>query len=73
MIPLILLGATVVGAAIIFGVTSFVVGFALLAGGLLGLISFIAAGPGHQRPGERATVIEERHYIGGDEHQYYRR
>ncbi|WP_438295482.1 hypothetical protein [Streptomyces sp. HUAS TT7] len=73
MIPLILLGAAVLGAAVIFGYSSFVVGFVLLAGGVLGLITFIAAGPAHRRPGERETVIEERHYIGGhDDHQHYR-
>ncbi|CAM5481829.1 hypothetical protein GCM10010329_29450 [Streptomyces spiroverticillatus] len=71
MIPLILLGATVLGAGVIFGFSSFVVGFALLVGGVLGLVSFIAAGPGRQRPGEHETVIEERHYIGGDGHHRY--
>lgn len=64
MIPLILLAATVLGAVVIFGYSSFVVGFALLAGGVLGLISFIAA-QGRQMPGEREKVVDERHYIGG--------
>lgn len=57
----------------IFGYSSFVVGFVLLAGGVLGLITFLAGTTAHRRPGERETVIEERHYIGGhDDHQRHR-
>ncbi|MFI0980856.1 hypothetical protein ACH4SP_28080 [Streptomyces sp. NPDC021093] len=67
MIPLILLAATVLGAVVIFGHSSFVVGFALLAGGVLGLISFLAA-QGRQMPGEREKIVDERHYIGGHDH-----
>ncbi|MGW7412376.1 hypothetical protein [Streptomyces sp. NPDC054863] len=48
----------------IFGYSSFVVGFALLAGGVLGLISFLAA-QGRQMPGEREKIVDERHCIGG--------
>ncbi|MCX5205791.1 hypothetical protein OG897_30625 [Streptomyces sp. NBC_00237] len=69
MIPLILLGATVLGAGVIFGFSSFVVGIALLAGGVLGLLAFIGA-QGRQMPGEREKIVDERHYIGGnDDHR----
>lgn len=64
MIPLILIGAAVVGASLVFGYSSFVVGFVLMAVGVLGLIVFMSTTGMVQRPGERGTVIEERHYIG---------
>jgi hypothetical protein len=71
MIPLILLGATVLGAGVLFGFSSFVVGFTLLMGGVLGLLAFLAA-QGRQIPGEREKVVDERHYIGGhDDHRHH--
>ncbi|MCX5554690.1 hypothetical protein [Streptomyces sp. NBC_00038] len=72
MVPLVLLGAMVLGACLVFGYSSFMVGFILMAGGVLGLITFLAT-IGVKRPGERETVIDERHYIGGhDDHRNYR-
>ncbi|MFD5256369.1 hypothetical protein ACFWM5_26495 [Streptomyces bobili] len=73
MIPLILIGAAVLGAAMVFGYSSFVVGFVLMAAGILGLIVFMATPGMVRRPGEREVVIDERHYIGDhDDHRYYR-
>ncbi|MFL1897766.1 hypothetical protein ACJWDR_01530 [Streptomyces tauricus] len=72
MVPLILLGALVLGAYLGFGYNTFVIGFILMSGGLLGLITFLAT-VGVKRPGERKTVIDERHYIGRhDDHRYLR-
>lgn len=73
MVPLILIGAAVLGAGMVFGYTSFVVGFALMAAGVLGLISFLSTQGTVRRPGEREVVIEEKHYIGDhDDHRHYR-
>jgi len=73
MVPLLLIGAAVLGACLVFGYSSFVVGFFLMAAGVLGLITFIATPGAVRRPGEHETVIEERHYIGdGDDHRHYR-
>ncbi|MCF2536009.1 MULTISPECIES: hypothetical protein [Streptomyces] len=73
MIPLILIGAVVLGAAMVFGYSSFVVGFVLMAAGVLGLITFMATPGMVRRPGEREVVIDERHYIGDhDDHRHYR-
>ncbi|MFE3169795.1 hypothetical protein [Streptomyces sp. NPDC059224] len=72
MFPLILVGATVVGACMVFGYSSFVVGFALMTVGILGLIVFMVTPGMVRRPGERGTVIEERHYMGTGEHDDYR-
>lgn len=70
MIPLLLIGALVLGACMVFGYSSFVVGFVLMASGLLGLIAFMGTRGTVQRPGEHGTVIEERHYIGdAEEHE----
>ena len=71
MIPLLLIGAFVLGACMVFGYSSFVVGFVLMAAGLLGLIAFMNTRGTVQRPGEHGTVIEERHYIGdADAHDH---
>ncbi|WP_409054937.1 hypothetical protein [Streptomyces sp. SYP-A7185] len=73
MVPLLLIGATVAGACILFGPSSFVVGFTLLAAGILGLMAFMGTPGMVKRPGERETVIQERHYMGkGDDHRRYR-
>ncbi|MDN3029206.1 hypothetical protein [Streptomyces sp. S.PB5] len=64
MVPLILIGAVVVGACMVFGYSSLVVGFVLMVAGVIGLIAFMSTTGMVQRPGERGTVIEERHYIG---------
>lgn len=73
MVPLILIGAAVLGACLVFGYSSFIVGFFLMAAGLLGLITFLATVGTVRRPGERETVIEERHYMGNhDDHRNYR-
>ncbi|MFH9861162.1 hypothetical protein [Streptomyces sp. NPDC017202] len=73
MVPLLLIGALVLGACMVFGYSSFVVGFVLMAAGLLGLIAFMSTRGTVLRPGEREAVIEERHYIGGpDDHHRYR-
>ncbi|MFI1164331.1 hypothetical protein ACH4UM_12050 [Streptomyces sp. NPDC020801] len=73
MIPLMLIGATVLGACLVFGYSSFVVGFFLMAAGVLGLIAFMATPGAVLRPNER-EVVEERHYMGRhDDHREYRR
>ncbi|MFI6463053.1 hypothetical protein [Streptomyces sp. STR69] len=73
MIPLILIGATVLGGCMIFGYSSFIVGFLLMTAGALGLITFMSTRGAVPRPGERESVIEERHYIGKhDDHRNYR-
>ncbi|NBM20279.1 hypothetical protein [Streptomyces sp. GC420] len=72
VIPLLLLGAVVLGARLVFGDNDTVTGLALMAAGVFGLMSFMATPFVHQRPGERETVIEERHYIGPeDDHRRY--
>jgi len=48
MVPLILIGAAVLGACLIFGYSSFVVGFVLLAVGILGLIAFMNTPTGRE-------------------------
>jgi len=73
MVPLVLIGAAVLGACLVFGYSSFIVGFILMAAGVLGLITFLATPGTIRRPGENETVIEERHYIGrGEDHRRYR-
>ena len=73
MIPLLLIGAAVLGACLVFGYSSFVVGFVLMAAGILGLIAFMATPGAVRRPGEREVVIEEKHFIGEcDDHSHYR-
>ncbi|KUM84242.1 MULTISPECIES: hypothetical protein [Streptomyces] len=73
MVPLILIGAAVLGACLVFGYSSFIVGFALMCAGVIGLIMFVATPGMVRRPGERETVVEERHYIGDhDDHRHYR-
>ena len=73
MVPLILIGAAVLGACLVFGYSSFVVGFALMCAGVIGLIMFVATPGMVRRPGERETVIDERHFIGDhDDHRRYR-
>ncbi|WP_329272200.1 hypothetical protein [Streptomyces pseudovenezuelae] len=73
MVPLILIGAVVLGACLVFGYSSFIVGFALMCAGVIGLIMFLATPGMVRRPGERETVVEERHYIGDhDDHRHYR-
>jgi hypothetical protein len=67
MVPLILIGAAVLGACLVFGYSSFVVGFILMVAGLLGLVAFMTTSGTVRRPGEHGTVIEERHYIGDAE------
>ncbi|MCX4913168.1 MULTISPECIES: hypothetical protein [unclassified Streptomyces] len=67
MFPLYLVGATVVGACLVFGYSSFVVGLALMAVGVLGLLMFLSTPGMVRRPGESGTVIEERHYLGTGE------
>ncbi len=65
MIALILIAATVIGAFIVFGNSLFVLGFALMACGLLGLMVFLATtASAHKQPGETGAIVEERHYIG---------
>ncbi|WP_215452793.1 hypothetical protein [Streptomyces sp. ATCC 21386] len=73
MIPLILIGAAVLGACLVFGYNSLVVGLVLMAFGFLGLIAFLGTPGVVRRPGEREVVLEERHYIGEhDDHRHYR-
>ncbi|MGY6022627.1 hypothetical protein [Streptomyces spinosirectus] len=72
MVPLILIGAAVWGACLIFGSSSFVVGFMLLSAGILGLIVFLGTAVAVRRPGEGETVVE-KHFNGDpDHHRYYR-
>lgn len=73
MVPLILIGAAVLGACLVFGYSSFIVGFFLMVAGLLGLIAFMATPGTVRRPGEHGTVIEERHYIGDAEDRHRHR
>ncbi|MES5819817.1 hypothetical protein [Streptomyces sp. RG80] len=72
MVPLILIGAAVVGACLVFGYSSFVVGFVLMIVGIIGLITFMSTVGMVQRPGEKGTVIEERHYIGDYPRDHHR-
>ncbi|MEV7389749.1 hypothetical protein [Streptomyces sp. NPDC091215] len=60
------------GAALVFGYSSFVVGFVLMAVGVLGLITFMATPGAIRRPGEREVVIERRYMGDHDDHQHYR-
>ncbi|MFR0354604.1 hypothetical protein [Streptomyces sediminimaris] len=72
MVPLILIGAAVWGASLIFGSSSFVVGFILLSAGILGLIVFMGTSGAVRRPGEGETIIE-KHFIGDPQHhRHYR-
>ncbi|GAQ50255.1 hypothetical protein [Streptomyces acidiscabies] len=73
MIPLALIGATIVGACMVFGYSSFVVGFSLMAAGIVGLVAFIGTPGSVLRPGER-EYVEERHYFGDhDDHREFRK
>ncbi|MER6628960.1 hypothetical protein ABT301_12045 [Streptomyces sp. NPDC000987] len=73
MLPLVLVGVAVFGACLVFGYSSFVVGFVLMVVGVLGLLMFLATPGMVRRPGEHGTVIEERHYLGDyDEHRDHR-
>ncbi|WP_230396268.1 hypothetical protein [Streptomyces blattellae] len=57
----------------VYGYSSFVAGFVLMAAGVLGLIAFMATPAMVRRPGEREVVIDERHYIRDhDYHRYHR-
>ena len=70
--PLLLIGAAVLGACLIFGYSSFVVGFVLLAAGGPGLIVFMNTPGAVRRPGEGKTIIE-KHFMGNaDHHRNYR-
>lgn len=72
MIPILLVAAAVLGACLVFGYSSFVVGFALMAVGVLGLVAFLSTPGTVLRPGER-QYVEERHYFGGkddDRHEF---
>ncbi|MGQ4360363.1 hypothetical protein [Streptomyces sp. SAS_272] len=73
MIPILLIAAAVLGACLVFGYSSSVVGFALMAVGVLGLIAFLSTPGTVLRPGER-EFIEERHYFGkNDDHREFRK
>ena len=73
MIPLLLIVATVVGACLVFGYSSFVVGFSLIVAGVVGLIAFLSTPGAVLRPGER-EFVEERHYFGKhDDHREFRK
>ncbi|GGZ19767.1 hypothetical protein [Streptomyces poonensis] len=71
MIPMMLIGAIVLGASLIFGFTSFIVGFILMLAGVLGLFAFMATPGAVLRPGER-EFVEERHYMGKHDDEDYR-
>ena len=47
-----------------FGYSSFVVGFLLMAAGVVGLSTFMNTRGAVLRPGRREAVIEGRHCIG---------
>jgi hypothetical protein len=73
MVPILLIVATVLGACMVFGYSSFVVGFTLMGVGVLGLIAFLATPGAVLRPGER-EFVEERHYFGkNDDHREFRK
>ncbi|MFD8006913.1 hypothetical protein [Streptomyces mirabilis] len=59
MVPLILIGATVLDGCLVFGYGSFVVGFFLMAVRALGLIAFMSTRGTVLRPGEREAVVED--------------
>jgi hypothetical protein len=63
----------VLGVCLVFGYSSFVVGFVLMAVGVLGLIAFMFTPGTIRRPREREVIIEEKHFIGdGDDHRHCR-
>ncbi|MHC5909316.1 hypothetical protein ACVNF4_36475 [Streptomyces sp. S6] len=73
MVPLILIGATIVGTCMVFGYSSVIVGVALMAAGIFGLIAFLSTPGSVLRPGEN-EYVEERHYFGDhDDHRGYRK
>ncbi|MCX4853342.1 hypothetical protein OG426_02510 [Streptomyces canus] len=72
LIPLILIGAAVLGASLVFGYSSFVVGFALMAVGIIGIIAFLGTQGAVRHPGENEVVIERRYTGDHDDHQHYR-
>ncbi|MET8471795.1 hypothetical protein ABZY90_25900 [Streptomyces sp. NPDC006422] len=59
---LLLLGAVVLGAGLVFGFHASVLGLVLMAGGIAGLSTLTGL---RRLPGESERVVEERHYIGG--------
>ncbi|WP_306322082.1 MULTISPECIES: hypothetical protein [unclassified Streptomyces] len=61
---LLLLGAVILGAGLVFGFHAAIIGLMLMVGGVIGLTTLTGV---RRLPGERAKVVEERHYIGGRE------
>ncbi|MFZ3573050.1 hypothetical protein ACOKM5_39600 [Streptomyces sp. BH097] len=59
---LLLLGAVILGAGLVFGFHAPIIGLILMAGGIIGLTTLTGV---RRLPGERGKVVEERHYIGG--------
>ncbi|MBD0842087.1 MULTISPECIES: hypothetical protein [unclassified Streptomyces] len=72
MPPLILIGAVVVGASLVFGYDSIIVGLVLMIVGILGLMAFMSTPGTIRRPGEREVVIEKRYMGGHDDHRTFR-
>ncbi|MHC3469841.1 hypothetical protein ACYF6T_14105 [Streptomyces sp. 7R007] len=64
MLPLVLMGAAVLGACMVFGYSQVLVGLVLMVVGVFGLMMFLSTPGTVRRPGETGTVIEERHYMG---------
>ncbi|MEV0173568.1 hypothetical protein AB0I00_20925 [Streptomyces sp. NPDC050803] len=72
MPPLILIGAVVVGASLVFGYDSIIVGLVLMITGVLGLMAFMSTPGNIRRPGEREVVIEKRYMGDHDDHRTFR-
>ncbi|AZP15471.1 hypothetical protein ACIGMX_40445 [Streptomyces aquilus] len=72
MIPLILIGAVVLGAGMVFGYSSVIVGLVLMLAGLIGLTAFMSTPGAVRRPGDRETVVERRYMGNHDDHRNYR-
>jgi hypothetical protein len=72
MIPIILIGAAVLGAGMVFGYSSVIVGLVLMIAGILGLAVFMGTPGTVRRPGEREVVIERRYMGEHDDHRNYR-
>ncbi|MDW4904057.1 hypothetical protein RB628_01575 [Streptomyces sp. ADMS] len=72
LVPLVLIGAAVLGACLVFGYSSFIVGFALMSVGILGVVAFVGAQGAIRRPGENEVVIERRYLGDHDDHRHYR-
>ncbi|MBE8471967.1 hypothetical protein [Streptomyces justiciae] len=72
MIPVILIGGVVLGAGMVFGYSSVVVGLVLMLACLIGLTVFMSTPGTVRRPGDRETVVERRFMGNHDDHRDFR-